>query len=37
LEREEEGRRSKEEELLAGQWMDFSVALKLVNRVEVKV
>ncbi len=33
----EEGRRSKEEELFAGQWRDLSVALKLVSRVEVKV
>ncbi len=37
MERKEEGRRSKEGELLAGQWMDLSVALKLVSRVEVKV
>jgi len=31
LEQEEEGRRSKEGELSAGQWMDLSVALKLVR------
>jgi len=36
LEREEEGSRSKEEELSAGQSRDLSGAFKLVSRVEVK-
>jgi hypothetical protein len=37
LEREEEGRRSKEEEFFLLYWRNLSVALKLDKRVEVKV